>query len=83
VIFGLHAAWNRSILYGTAPLLRYRGFQTHLMASCEQAITQGESPFSGLHEEHVYFIFFRCCSVTAATVLSSRSISSVVISKAF
>ena len=60
-----------------------RGFQMHLIAPREQANMHGALPVSGLHEEQVYLIFLRCCSVTAATVLSSRSISIVVVSMAF
>jgi hypothetical protein len=59
------------------------GFQTHLIAFREQASTQGVFSVSGLHGWHVYLIFFRCSSATAATVLSSKSIICVSISKAF
>jgi hypothetical protein len=46
------------------------------------ANTHGALPVSGLHEEQVYLMFLRCCSVTAATVLSSKSISIVTNSSA-
>jgi hypothetical protein len=59
-----------------------RGFQTHLIAFSVQASTHGALPVSGLHEEQVYFMFLRCCSVTAATVLSSKSIIIVTSSSA-
>ena len=52
-----------------------RGFQTHQIAFSAQAETQGALPLSGLHGEHAYLMFLRCCSVTAATVLSSKSIN--------
>jgi hypothetical protein len=63
--------------------VNYRGFHTHFIASREQATVHGPFPVSGLHDEQVYLIFFRCSSVTAATVLSSKSISIVSIFKAF
>ncbi|MCW4045677.1 MAG: hypothetical protein NWE94_09205 [Candidatus Bathyarchaeota archaeon] len=43
---------------------------------------QGVALFSGLQEEHVYLMFLRCLSVTAATALSSKSTSMVTISNA-
>jgi hypothetical protein len=52
-----------------------RGFQTHQIAFSAQANTHGAFPLSGLHGEQAYLMFLRCCSVTAATVLSSKSIS--------
>jgi len=55
----------------------YCGFHAHLIASRSQANTHGALLVSGLQEEQVYFIFFRCPFVTEATVLSSRSISMV------
>jgi hypothetical protein len=55
----------------------YRGFQTHLTAFVSQAKMQGVLLFSGLQEAQVYFIFFLCSSLIAATVLSSRSMNSV------
>jgi hypothetical protein len=51
-----------------------RGFQTHQIAFSAQAETHGALPLSGLHGEQAYLMFLRCCSVTAATVLSSKSI---------
>ena len=48
-----------------------------LIALLSQANTHGALLVSGLQEEQVYFIFFRCSSVTDATVLSSRSMSMV------
>jgi hypothetical protein len=59
-----------------------RGFQTHQIAFSAQANTHGALPLSGLHGEQVYFISLRCRSVTAATVLSSKSISIVTNSRA-
>ena len=53
------------------------GFHVQLIALYSQANTHGELLVSGLQEEQVYFIFFRCSSITDATVLSSRSISMV------
>jgi Mrp family chromosome partitioning ATPase len=47
-----------------------------------QANTHGALPVSGLHEEQVYLMFLRCCSVTATTVLSSKSIIMVTSSSA-
>ena len=47
----------------------------HQMAFLLQAVTQGAFPVSGLHGEQAYLMFLRCCSVTAATVLSSKSIN--------
>ncbi len=59
-----------------------RGFQTHQIAFSAHVNTHGALPVSGLHAEHVYLMFLRCCSVTAATVLSSKSISIVTSSRA-
>jgi hypothetical protein len=52
-----------------------RGFQTHQIAFSAQANTHGALQLSGLHGEQAYLMFLRCCSVTAATVLSSKSIN--------
>jgi hypothetical protein len=59
-----------------------RGFQMHQIAFSAQANTHDAFPFSGLHGEHVYFIFLRCSSATATTVLSSRSINISINSRA-
>ena len=53
----------------------HRGFQTHQIAFWLQANTHGALPFSGLQGEHAYFMFLRCRSVTADTVLSSKSMN--------
>ena len=54
-----------------------KGFHVHLIAFDSQANAHGALLVSGLQEEQVYFIFFRCSSVTDATFLSSRSMSMV------
>jgi len=54
----------------------------HQIAFSAQANMQGVLLLSGLHAEHVYLMFLRCCSVTAATVLSSKSINIDTSSKA-
>jgi hypothetical protein len=55
----------------------YFGFQLHLIAFDSHAKTHGVLLVSGLQDEQVYLIFLRCSSLTAATVLSSKSINSV------
>jgi len=55
----------------------YCGFHVHLIALLSQANTHGVLLVSGLQEEQVYFIFFRCVSTTEAAVLSSRSMNIV------
>ena len=52
------------------------------MAFSLQARTQGAFPVSGLQGEQAYLMFFRCFSVTAATVLSSKSINMDMSSRA-
>jgi hypothetical protein len=64
-------------------MLVYFGFQMHVIAFWLQAEAQGMLPFSGLQGEQVYLIFLRCSSVTAATILSSRSINIASICSAF
>jgi len=54
-------------------LMNYWGFHAQLIALLSHASTHGVLLVSGLQQEHVYFIFFRCTSTTEATVLSSRS----------
>ena len=57
--------------------MSYCGFHVQLIALFSQANTHGVLLVSGLQEEQVYFIFFRCSSTTDAAVLSSRSINMV------
>ena len=56
-------------------LMGYCGFHVQFNALLSQDSTHGALLVSGLQEEQVYFIFFRCSSTTEATVLSSRSIN--------
>ena len=56
--------------------------QTQLIAPGLQAKTHGVIFVSGLHEAQVYLTLFRCPSITAATVLSSKSITSTTNSRA-
>ena len=55
----------------------YFGFLMHLIAFVLHAKTHGVLLVSGLHDEQVYLIVLRCSSLTAATVLSSKSMNSV------
>lgn len=54
----------------------------HVKAFFSHADMHGVVLISGLHGEHVYFIFFLCSSVTMATSLSSKLIIIVANSKA-
>jgi len=53
------------------------GFHVQLIALLSHANMQGVVLVSGLQGEQVYFILFRCCSVTEATDLSSRFMNMV------